>query len=141
MLEVLHHRRSLQSSLAVSVLDSFIHHPYTYRHLVLPYILDHPAQHPGLRPLAYHLGPYYYVPHLHTLHSRGIHPYILHRRALYLLARSLSFDAHAPALTLHAPGSSLGPQSHGLLPSASLGPPFVLYPVVFRTLVPDYFHL
>ena len=135
MLEVLHYRRSLHSSLGASVLDS-------HYHLALPYILYPPAQPLGLRPLDYRLGPYHYVLHPYTLRSCGIHPYVLHPRALYLLARSLAFNAHAPALALHTLGPSLGPQSYGLLPLASpLGPSLVLYPVVFRALVPDYFHL
>ncbi len=134
MLEVLHHRRSLQSSLGASAVDILVHHPHSHHHCALPHVLYPPAKPLGLRPLAYHLGPYHYV-----LHPYMLHPCTLHSHGLYLLARSLAFDARASALAL---GPSLGPQAHGLPPLASpLGPPLVLYPVVVRALVPDYYRL
>ena len=116
--EVLHHRRSLQSSLRASLLDTLVRHPHTRHHLALPYVLYPPAQHLGLRLLTYCLGPYHYV---------------LHPCMLCLLAGSLTFEAHALSLALHGLGPSLGPRDHRLPPLASpLGPSLVLYHIWIR---------
>lgn len=142
MLEVLHHRRSLQSSLGAFELDTLSRHPHMYHNLALLYVFYPPAQPLGLRLLTYHLGPYHYVLYLHMLQPRGVHPHVLHPDRLYLFARSLAFDAHAPALALHVLGRSFGPRVYGLpLLASPFGPFLVLYPVTVRALVPDYFHL
>ncbi len=134
VLEVLHYCRSFQSSLGAFAVDILVHYSYLHYYCALPHVLYPPAQPLGLCSLAYHLEPYYYVLHPHMLHSCTLHSY-----GLYLLARSLAFDAHASALAL---GPSLGPQAHGLPPLASpLGSSLVLYPVVIRALVPDYYCL
>lgn len=78
-----------------------------------------PVQPLRLHLLACHLGPYHYV-----LHPYILYPCTLHSHALYLLARSLAFDAYTSALALHA-----------------LGPPLVLYTVRVRALVLNYFRL
>jgi len=150
MLEVLHHRRFLQSSLVASVFDTLVRHPHTHHHLALPYMLYPPGEFLGLRPLAYRLGPYHYVLHPHMLHPHMLHPHVLHPRGLhprglYPLARRLAFGAHCPPFALHTLGPSLGPQAHmiyplGLHPLAyPLGPSLALHPVVVRALVPNYF--
>lgn len=147
MLEVLHHRRSLQLSLGAFVLYTLVHHLHVHHLLALPCVLYPPAQHLGLRPLAYRLESYYYVLRPHVLRSRELHPggfhtHVLHPCGLYLLVRSPAFDTHAPPIALHALGHSLEPRAYGLPPLASpLGLLFVLYPVVVCALVPDYFHL